>query len=67
MLQPQTGTSKELGSIDIVNIISSFFHPTCFKRFLDLCYPTPDLLLPPPHPSPSNTALLYQLHPLLPT
>ena len=41
MFQHRTGTSTELGSVAIVNLISNLSCPTCFNRFLDLCPPPP--------------------------
>ena len=48
--QALTGNSPDLGYVPIGNLISSISRPTCFKHFMDICPPTPDLLLPPPTP-----------------
>ena len=43
MLQPRTGTYADLGSVAIVNLITSLPRPTCFNRVLYICLPPPDL------------------------
>ena len=69
MFQPRTGTSTELISVAIFNLILYPLRPTCYKICLDIYfYPPPwTYFLPPPYMSLFDTYSLYMLHPLITT